>query len=121
MKFRLSVFLIVTIMGIIFYYGQAGTTEPPASIEKASIEKGKALFNDPKLGGSTNKESCNSCHPAGEGLEKACGKKSFMEGKVHSLDQMVNTCTKMTLKGTPPLSDQDLKDMVAYICSIKKK
>ncbi len=101
--------------------GRQGTTEHEASIEKTSIEKGKTLFNDPKLGGSTNEESCNSCHPAGEGLEKACGKKSFMDGKVHSLDEMVNTCAKMTLKGSPPLSDQDLKDIVAYICSLKKK
>ncbi len=116
MKFRLSVFLIVTVMGMIFYYGYAHTAETPA----ASIEKGKALFNDSKLGGSTNEESCNSCHPAGKGLEKACGKKSFMEGKVHSLDQMVNTCTKMSLKGSP-LSDQEIKDVAAYICSIKKK
>ncbi|MGO9613488.1 MAG: hypothetical protein ACLPX5_10685 [Dissulfurispiraceae bacterium] len=33
------------------------------------VEKGKALFNDPKLGGGTSGKSCNTCHPVGKGLE----------------------------------------------------
>ncbi len=83
-------------------------------------ERGKELFTDQKLGGSTNEKSCASCHPGGKGLEKSCDKKSFMEGKVHSLSEMANMCTKSpnALEGVG-LSKQDSKDIVAYICSLK--
>ncbi len=33
-----------------------------------NAEKGKQLFNDPKLSGATSGMSCNSCHPNGKGL-----------------------------------------------------
>lgn len=36
----------------------------------ADVEKGKALFNDPQLSGSSFGVSCNTCHPDGKGLEK---------------------------------------------------
>jgi cytochrome c peroxidase len=42
---------------------------------KISLEYGKELFNDAKLGGSTNESSCNSCHAGGKGLENANIKK----------------------------------------------
>src|SRR5574341_671334 len=32
-------------------------------------ERGKTLFNDPKLGNGTAGKSCNTCHPGGKGLE----------------------------------------------------
>ena len=44
---------------------------------KSSAEKGKEMFNDPKLGGSANDSSCNSCHAGGKGLENAAEKKKF--------------------------------------------
>jgi len=42
---------------------------------KITVEYGKELFNDAKLGGSTNESSCNSCHAGGKGLENANIKK----------------------------------------------
>ena len=44
---------------------------------KSSAELGREMFNDPKLGGSQNESSCNSCHAAGKGLENATAKKKF--------------------------------------------
>ena len=51
---------------------------------KISLELGQELFNDPKLGGSTNESSCNSCHAGGKGLENAAANKR--------LSKLVNRC-----------------------------
>jgi hypothetical protein len=77
---------------------------------QSSIERGKILFNDPKLGGSTNDKSCNSCHPGGKGLEKA-----------DVTPDTVNLCIKKPLAGKPLDNDsQEMKDIIAYIQSLKK-
>jgi cytochrome c len=85
-------------------------------------ERGKALFNDTKFGGGTAGKSCNSCHPNGKGLENAADKKEFniMGKKQKSLEEAVNFCIEMALKGKAidPKSDQ-MKDIVAYIKSLK--
>ncbi|MCX7794806.1 MAG: hypothetical protein N2257_10465 [Thermodesulfovibrionales bacterium] len=87
-----------------------------------NVEKGKALFNDPKLG--TTGKSCNSCHPDGKGLEQAGTKKEFnvMGKKQKSLEEAVNFCIEMALKGKPldPKS-QEMADIVAYIKSLSGK
>ncbi len=36
--------------------------------EAANLDKGKALFESPNLGGGTTGKSCASCHAGGEGL-----------------------------------------------------
>jgi cytochrome c553 len=86
--------------------------------------KGKALFNDPKLGGGTAGMSCGSCHPNGKGLEKTAEKKEFNLGgkKQKSLDEAVNMCivNANSGKALDPKSDQ-MKDLVAYIMSLKGK
>lgn len=88
-----------------------------------NVEKGKALFNDPKLSGSTNDSSCNTCHPDGKGLEKA-GLKSKKEWKTpagvdKSLEDAINTCITVALKGKAlDKKSQDMKDLVAYIKSL---
>jgi cytochrome c2 len=63
----------------------------PTLAGKSSVEYGKELFNDPHLGGSTNAESCNSCHPGGKGLEKA--------GSNPKLADVINRCITGPLKG----------------------
>ena len=83
--------------------------------EKASaggnVERGKQLFADTKLGGSKNDKSCNTCHPGGKGLEKA--------GK--NLESMIQACIQKALEGKPLAADsQEMKDLVAYIKSLKK-
>jgi len=69
------------------------------------------LFNDPALGGSTNDKSCGSCHPDGKGLEKASG----------NIAEAVNRCIKNPLAGKGlDMDSQEMKDIVAYIKSLKK-
>jgi len=88
----------------------------------ADVSKGKALFNDSKLGGGTSGKSCNSCHPDGKGLEKSADKKEFMiMGKSQkSLEEAVNFCIEMALKGKAidPKSTE-MANIVAYIKSLK--
>jgi cytochrome c len=88
------------------------------------VEKGKAMFNDPKLG--TNNSTCATCHPGGKGLEKAGekGKKQWKTpgGVLNSLEDAINMCITMALKGKALDKDsQKMKDMVAYIKSIGGK
>ena len=76
--------------------------------------KGKAMFNDTHLAGGTTGKSCNSCHPNGEGLEKAAGMKD--------LEATVNRCIAGALKGNPlDTASADMADMVAYIKSLQAK
>ena len=84
------------------------------AIAAGNVEKGKALFSDPKLGGGTAGVSCNSCHPDGKGVEKAADRKD--------LEKMVNTCIKNALKGKgiDPKS-AEMADVVAYLKSLKGK
>jgi cytochrome c peroxidase len=52
--------------------------------KKTSVELGQEMFNNPKLGESTNESSCNSCHAEGKGLEKA--------GENKKLTKLANNC-----------------------------
>ena len=87
-------------------------------------ERGKTLFNDPKFADGTVGKSCNSCHPDGKGLEKSADKKEFniMGKKQKSLEEAINFCIVNANKGKTldPKSEQ-MKDMVAYIKSLKEK
>ena len=58
---------------------------------KSSSETGKEMFNDPKLGGSSNESSCNSCHAGGKGLENAAEKKK--------LSRVINKCLVGKMEG----------------------
>jgi len=84
------------------------------AIAAGNVEKGKALFKDPKLGGGTAGMSCNSCHADGKGLEKAADMKG--------LEKQVNLCIKNALKGKgiDPKS-ADMADIIAYLKSLKGK
>ena len=63
------------------------------------------------LGGSTNDKSCNTCHPDGKGLEKAGV----------NLESTIQACIQKAMGGKPPATDsQEMKDLVAYITSLKK-
>lgn len=89
-----------------------------------NVEKGKVMFNDPKLG--TNGSTCNTCHPDGKGLEKAGmkGKKEWKTpgGVLNSLEDAINMCITMALKGKAlDKNSQEMKDMVAYIKSLGGK
>ena len=58
---------------------------------KSSVESGREIFNDPKLGGSTNESSCNSCHAGGKGLENAAANKKFTK--------LINNCLVTRMEG----------------------
>lgn len=79
--------------------------------EVGDVARGKQLFADPKLGGSTNDKSCNTCHPDGKGLEKTGV----------NIESTIQACIQKALEGKPLATDsQELKDLVAYIASLKK-
>ena len=87
-------------------------------------ERGKVLFNDPKLGGGTSGKSCNSCHPGGKGLEGVAKKKEWATpgGSHKALEEAVNICITMALKGKDLKKDsKEMKDIVAYLKSLKAK
>ena len=85
-------------------------------------EKGKALFNDPNFAGGV--KACNSCHPNGQGLEKAADKKEFhVMGKTQkSLEEAINTCIVNASQGKAiDVKSAQMKEMAAYIKSLKPK
>ncbi len=82
-----------------------------AAHHDASVEKGKALFNDPKLG--TSGQSCGTCHPNGKGLEKSAA-------KIKNLEDAVNNCITKPLKGKAlDVKSSDMQSIVMYIKSLK--
>jgi len=90
------------------------------------VKRGKALFNDPQLSGSSFGVSCNACHPNGKGLEHSgeAGKTTWSScsGERHSLEDAINTCFLMANKGQPiDLQSQEMKDLIAYIKSLAKE
>jgi cytochrome c553 len=86
----------------------------------ADVAKGKALFNDPKLGGGTAGKSCNSCHKDGSGID--ISKKEFMGGKAKSVEEAVNMCITMMMKGKAlDVKGADMANIVAYMKSLKGK
>jgi cytochrome c peroxidase len=79
---------------------------------EASVEKGKALFNDPKLG--TTGKSCNDCHPDGKGLDKA--------GAKSDLEKIINGCITKSIKGKAlEQKSAEMQSMVLYIRSFGEK
>ncbi len=83
-----------------------------AAQDGASVEKGKALFNDPRLG--TTGKSCNDCHPNGKGAEKAAAKKD--------IEQIVNGCITHSIKGKALAVDSvEMRSLVMYIKSLAGK
>ncbi|MBF0553179.1 MAG: cytochrome C [Nitrospirae bacterium] len=81
-----------------------------------NIENGEKLFKDTKLGGSASGKSCNSCHPAGKGIDSA----KFAAN--NSPEDAVNKCIVGALKGKVlPKDSPEMKDMVAYMKSLGNK
>jgi cytochrome c len=125
MKILKLIILLLVLIGIVFAYQVNAKQEdaPSYGSMTGNIENGKALFNDENLGNGKSGKSCNSCHPAGRGIEAAGKKKTFniMGKKQNSLEEAVNFCIVNALKGTAIDSNsQDMKDIVYYIKSFKK-
>lgn len=115
MKYLKIVLLSTMALALIFSFAYAA----------GNVEKGKALFSDPKAFNAPGEKSCSSCHPGGKGLEKAGaeGKKSWTNpgGTWLALEDANNVCIMMANKGKTidPMSE-DMKDLVAFIRSLAK-
>jgi cytochrome c len=77
----------------------------------ASPEKGRSLFAGTQLG--TSGKTCNLCHPAGKGLEKAA------VNDEEELGAIINQCIQKPLKGKAldPAS-VEMKSLILYIRSL---
>lgn len=116
--FKITALLLMAV-GLVFFL-----TFTAHSLTEGDVEKGKALFNDVNFGSGTSGKSCNSCHLNGKGLEMSGEKKEFniMGKKQNSLEEAVNFCIKMALKGKAIDSEsEDMLNIVAYIKSLKEK
>lgn len=81
--------------------------------EAPSSEKGKTLFNDPALSGSTNDRSCGSCHPDGQGLESS--------GKLEHLAIITNQCITGPMKGKKlDEASTEMQSLILYMKSLAK-
>ena len=89
-----------------------GQQAAPSAARMPSVEEGMRLFKDPALGGPGNQKSCNSCHPAGKGVENAW--------KNPNLAEQVNKCIAANMKGKAlPLGSVEMKSLVLYLKSLK--
>ncbi len=80
--------------------------------QKAALELGKSLFNDPRLG--TTGKSCNTCHPGGKGLEKA--------GSRDDLADVIKGCITVSLKGKAlDVDSAEMRSLVLYVKSFGNK
>ncbi len=90
------------------------------AVAGGDVQRGKALFNSTTLG--TNGKSCATCHPGGSRIN---GKKSsftIMGHKLGSVEDAVNFCIKMALKGKPLKKDSpEMKALSAYVKTLKGK
>jgi len=110
---RIALFSMIA-LGLVFSFAFAA----------GNVEKGKALFNDPKAFGGTSGKSCATCHPDGQGLEKSAGKKEWKNpaGTWKSLEASINACIVNANKGKAiDAKSGEMKDIVAYIKSLKVK
>ena len=124
MKTGIAVLLSLVLICVVFAYTAEAKHEAEApSYGFLDVNLGITLFNDTHLGNGTSGKSCNSCHPDGKGLEGAADKKEFhIMGETQvSLEDAINACIVNALKGTAiDPHGKDMKDLVAYIKSLKK-
>jgi len=85
-----------------------------AAVFAGDVEKGKALFSDPKLGMSG--KSCNDCHAGGAKLEKAAGKDD------KALAEILNKCIEQGINGKAlDVDSDDMRNLISYVKSIAGK
>ena len=91
----------------------------------ANVDKGKALFESPDLGGGTKGKSCSSCHEGGEGLgSDLFERKGFnFSGKDNmSLVEVINTCIENALGGKAiDPKGEEMQDLTAYMKTLVTK
>ncbi|MBA3015292.1 MAG: hypothetical protein KKD63_15785 [Proteobacteria bacterium] len=81
----------------------------------ANVDKGKALFESPTLGGGTTGKSCVTCHPGGKNLSPDLAEKG-------NLAEFVNMCIERPLGGKAIAVDgEEMQDLIAYMKSLVAK
>ena len=72
------------------------------------------MFTDPELGGGNLEISCNSCHPAGEGLGAATAREN--------LEEIINLCIRKDMDGIGITPDgEEMGNLLTYIESLQGK
>jgi cytochrome c len=91
----------------------------------ADIEKGKALFASPTLGGGTTGKSCMTCHDGGEGFgDDLFDRKShnIMGMDKNSVEEVVNICIERPLGGVAiDPAGEEMLDLIAYMKTLVAK
>ena len=91
----------------------------------ADLERGKTLFEDPTLGGGTSGKTCKTCHEHGDGWDENFSTKQkyqVMGEKLSTLEDVVNYCIEVTLRGEGLEADsRDMTDLIAYLKSLEGK
>ena len=98
----LSFFLLVALLevGMVF------------AVQGVSVDLGKKLFNDSKLGTAGN--SCSTCHADGKDLSKA--------GATDELPSIINGCITHNLKGRAlDVNSVEMQSLILYIKSIGQR
>jgi cytochrome c peroxidase len=76
-------------------------------------ERGKTLFSDPELSGSTNDKACIQCHQKEDAFQAM--------PKEKDLEKIINMCITNALAGNALEQDsQEMKDLKSYIQSQTK-
>jgi len=91
----------------------------------ADVDKGKALFASPTLGGGTTGKSCMTCHDGGEGLgDDLFDRQSYtiMGMEKNSVEEMVNVCIERPLGGVAiDTASDEMLDLIAYMKTLVAK
>ncbi|MDA8098230.1 MAG: hypothetical protein M0042_01235 [Nitrospiraceae bacterium] len=99
-------------------------TATVSAAQQTPEERGKAHFNDPKLGGGTSGRSCNTCHPGGKGLFGVADKMGWATpaGRSRTLEDAINICITKALNGKPlGVKSREMQDLIAYLRTLKPK
>jgi hypothetical protein len=87
--------------------------------QAANVDKGKALFESPNLGGGTTGKSCASCHEGGEGLGSDLFERkgiNFAGKGTMSVVEVINTCIENALGGKAiDPKGEEMQDLTAYM------
>jgi len=91
----------------------------------ASVDKGKALFESPSLGGGTTGKSCSSCHEGGAKLGSDLFERkqlTIMGMDKKSLAEVINVCIEKPLGGTAiDPQGEEMQDLMAYMKTLVAK
>jgi len=104
---KVYVFFIAMVLTIMLCFGTSFAMQ-----HEASVQQGKALFSDPKLG--TNGKTCFTCHANGKGLEQA--------GAKSELADTINMCITNPLKGKAlGTTSSEMQSLILYIKSLGER